>query len=216
MIVSIHTPKAGGTSTRKTLEKAFGIDAVYSDCVDDPSDPESRQYANFPDWMETRPDALPRKVQVVHGHFHPLKYARLADVFWTTILRHPVSNIVSIYNYWLSIPPQPHSLHLKFKRNPVNLLEFAKIETFRYLYTKTYFGGWDMGSMNFVGSHENRTRDLQTLGEMLGVAFETDLHANDTEDWGMKFDRNIDANTHAALSDILAEDIAFYQEHVVS
>jgi len=128
-----------------------------------------------------------------------------------TFLRHPVDNILSIFNYWLSIPTQPHSLHQKFKENPVDLLEFSKIESLRYLYTKTYFGDWDMKKFHFVGSHENREADLGRLGERLGVAFDPSIYVNPTTDWNPVKKPAVDDETLAELAEILADDIALYE-----
>jgi len=212
VIISIHTPKAGGTSILKTLQSAYGEEAVHRDYLDDPSDPESRQYVEKNVWLDARPTTLPETISVVHGHFRPVKYAAFDNAFWMTFLRHPVDNILSIFNYWSSIPVQPHSLHRKFKENPVSLLEFAKIDALRFLYTKTYFGDWDMQQFDFVGSHENRQSDLGLLGERLGVEIDPSIYVNPTTDWNPVEKPTVDSQTMQTLSQLLADDIALYEK----
>lgn len=216
MIISVHTPKAGGTSTLKVLHRAYGENAVHSDIKDDPSDPASAQYCDHENWLAQRPTSFPEHIKVVHGHFRPLKYAAFSQAFWFTFLRHPVDNIISIFNYWSAIPVQPHSLHQKFKQNPVGLIEFAHIEPLRYLYTKTYFGDWDMATFNFIGSHENRAADLLRLGDLLEVSFDPEVYENRTDSGNATEKPTIDSATVETLSDILGEDIDFYQRHALS
>ena len=216
MIISIHTPKAAGTSTLKVLQNTFGANAVLCDYQDDPSDPKSTQYTNETNWLNSRPRSIPSNIAVIHGHFRPLKYQYYLDEFWFTFLRHPINNIISIYNYWLAIPEQPHSLHRKFKTRPGGIGVVAKIETFRYLYTKTYFGGWDMNSIDFVGSHERRSSDLKRLGVILNVSFDLITYENRTTSTNVTKDNACTPKTHSILSAILADDIKFYERNALS
>ena len=212
MIISVHVPKAGGLSTLKMLQKAFGEERVLNDWIDDPGDPKKFKDQQSESWMASRPTELSQEIEVVHGHFRPIKYALIPNVFWFTFLRHPVDNILSIYRYWTIIPEQPHTLHRKFKRNPVNIIDFAKIETFKHLYSQVYFGGWDMDKMDFVGTHERRNECFSQLGKMLGIVFDVSIYVNKTLS-NDALRETIDQRTHSLLTTILKDDIAFYERY---
>jgi hypothetical protein len=74
-VVSVHFPKAGGSSLRRSLVMAYGDDAVFFDYADDPADPCSR-YSLDPDGCRTatKDRGFDSRVRVVHGHFSPSKY----------------------------------------------------------------------------------------------------------------------------------------------
>src|SRR5262249_37714095 len=100
-VISVHFPKAAGSSLHQSFIAAYGNDAVYIDNIDDPADPCSLYNLD--------PDACGCKAQknssilgarVIHGHFHPSKYEFVKHAKRITFLRHPVDNLISIYYYW--------------------------------------------------------------------------------------------------------------------
>lgn len=217
-IISIHVPKAGGTSTLTTLKQAYGDDHVLEDYGSDPGNPISPCNLDPEGWLAYRPINIPENIIVVHGHFKAQKYDLVKDAFRFTMLRHPLDNVISIYCYWRAIPPQPSALHQYFCMQNMTVIEFAKLPLIRNLYGETYFGGWDMKRLDFIGRHETRSHDLQRLGRLLGIDIDTSVHLNVTPSDEIEVSREKilgDRKVCAQLMNILAEDIRFYEMYAI-
>lgn len=198
-------------------QQAFGADHVLMDYVDPPANPSAEFLIDPVGWSARRPTALPEHIRVVHGHFRPQKYDLIKDVFRMTILRHPIDNIISIYFYWRAIPPQPNAVHQYFLKRKLSILELAKLPIMQNLYTDTYFGGWDMRGLDFIGCHENRIECISKLGKILGIRLDATLHLNKTSPHEIDTDRERimnDKKTLVTLQKLLASDIAFYEKWV--
>lgn len=214
-IISIHTPKAGGTSTLNLWKQAFGADRVLMDYDDPPANPSASFIIDPTGWAAQRPTALPERIQVVHGHFRPAKYDLIQDAFRLTMLRHPVDNLISIFFYWSVIPPQPNAIHQYFLRNKLDVLGLARLPIMQNLYSETYFGNWDMRNLDFIGRHENRVDDLSRLSKILGVCLDGTLHLNETSPTKVNADKEVilaDMNIMTTLRRLLSSDIAFYEK----
>src|SRR5437588_8173170 len=100
-VVSIHVPKAGGTSLVRSIIAAYGPTAVRLDYEDDPSDP-CCSFNLDPDGCCERTRLVPfdPTVRVVHGHLPAAKYAHLPDALRITFLRDPITNLISIHRFW--------------------------------------------------------------------------------------------------------------------
>lgn len=74
-IISVHFPKAGGSSTKKSLIAAYGQEGVYFDYEDDPKDPVCQFYLD-PAGCRIKANKIVDKpmIRVIHGHFNPSKY----------------------------------------------------------------------------------------------------------------------------------------------
>lgn len=214
-IISVHAPKAGGTTFLELLRQAYGEAEVLLDNADDPANPDSGFRLDPHGWDLRRPLALPPGVRAVHGHFHASKYDKVPDAFRLTFLRHPVSNMVSIYCYWRKIPPQPSGLHQYFRQQELDLLQLARLPLLRRLYSETYFGGWDMGRMDFIGRHEAREEGLMAVGARLGLSLDAGLHLNKTASKADPEREALLADTRlmARLTELLDDDIRFYETH---
>lgn len=216
VIISIHAPKAGGTTMLAAWQQAYGKGHVLLDYADPPADPSADFVLDPVGWAERRPTGLPPNIKVVHGHFKPQKYDLFGNAFRCTMLRHPVDNLISIYLYWRKLPLQPYAnaLHGYFLRNQLSIIELARLPIMQNLYSQTYFGGWDMRRLNFVGAHENRTDDLRRLSNMIGVTIDLSLHLNTTEPAGDNLEKQAilsDQPLLRRLRDLLTEDIDFYE-----
>lgn len=216
IIISIHTPKAGGTTMLAAWKKAYGEDRVLMDYDDPPANPSASFIIDPIGWAERRPTVPPLDIDVIHGHFKPEKYDLFGNAFRCTMLRHPVDNLISIYLYWRKLPLQPfaNALHGYFLKNNLSIIDLARLPIMQNLYSHAYFGGWDMRRLNFVGAHETRTEDLQRLSDMIGVTLDSGLHLNTTEAAGDNLERNTilsDQLLLGRLRDLLGEDIKFYE-----
>lgn len=212
-LISVHTPKAGGTSIRLSLEKAFGA-GFCSEYSDDPANPASERNIN-PARFFSRCREFPENVQCLHGHFHPGQFNLRQDVFLFTMLRHPVDNIISIYTFWKNLESQGQPLHDYFLREKLDIIEMACLPILRWLYSRTYFGGFDMGRFNLIGQHENRKEALERLSAAMGVYVDEDNHDNRSprsqEREILTSNPMIIQRLHAILSD----DIRFYENYCV-
>jgi hypothetical protein len=198
-VVSVHFPKAGGTSLSNQFVNLLGNNVAF-DYGRGPLMPAGYELADFPSGK-----------RMVHGHFRACRYAS-TDAYWITFLRQPVSNVISIYNFWQTLPEQGNPVHARFLRERPSLLDFAKFPGISALMSETYFGGFDMNRFNFIGFHETRQADIPRLGKELGLPLDASVHDNKTV--GPAWDSHDDINNRTAsrLQDLLYADVAFYDK----
>jgi hypothetical protein len=196
-VVAVHFPKAGGTS----LLQQFGAALRSQMAMDYSADPLAGPCPQR---------AFPAGKSMVIGHFRADRYDA-ADAFRMTFLRHPVSNLISTYFFLKTVPDRGHPMHHRFLREEPTLIDFARDERMRFLMTRTYFGGFDMGRMDFIGFNETRAQDLGRLSGLLGIPLSAEVHANKTAFGEAFLAAQNDRKLHADLADILAEDLGFYE-----
>nr|WP_156886323.1 hypothetical protein [Pseudomonas alcaliphila] len=212
-IISVHTPKVAGSTFLEQLRSVFGDANLLLDYSDDPADISSRWNID-PESYSLDPIVSIAPYCVVHGHFHPGKYSKIDDAFRLTFLRHPVDNVISIFRFWSANPSEMWGspLFRYFKENNLSVHRLAMLPAIRFLYSKTYFGGFDMRRFDFVGDYSEYPSELQRLGGRLGVTFDSALRLNVTP--AIKEGvLNLAPADICSLSDILAEDILFYEQY---
>lgn len=207
-LISVHVAKAGGSSLLKIFESRFG-DQLLKDYAENPADPLSPRNLD-PERYFARQTRIHDGIACVHGHFHPGKYAIPANAILSTILRHPVENMMSIHFFWKTLGPGHDPLHDYFLRHNLTLLDTAKLPLLRHLFSKTYFGGFDMGRFNLVGRHDNRDAALTKLGTLIGGTFAGDTHENVTQPTQERQEAGSNPHMQRALADILIDDMRFY------
>jgi len=216
MLVSVHFPKAAGTSFLELLKQWYGADAVLADVVDDPADPCGRYNLDPEGFLQaTERLELQTGLDVVHGHFHPSKYRSLRGATWITWLREPIENLLSIYYYWKKVAPG-HGLHRYFLERDLDIVQTAQLPTLRHLMSGVYFGGVDMGRFIFIGRHERLDSDCQRLARLLGKPNVKMPHTNPNPDPSYSAERErimADARLLERLRDLLADDIRFYERY---
>lgn len=208
-LISIHVAKAGGTSVYGALQTAYGPNLLV-DYRDDPANPLSPRNID-PNRYFGRAQTIPDNVECVHGHFHPAKFRYTESDFLFTLLRHPVDNLISIYFFWRQMARQGAPLHDYFLDNELNLLDTARLPLLRRLFCGTYFGGFDMARFNLIGRHEDRAPALQTLSRETGRFIDHRLRANQTPQTDERAETSADPKLRRKLTDILADDIDFYE-----
>src|SRR5262249_31928136 len=158
-LISVHFPKAAGSSLAGALRSQFG-DALALDYHHDPVNPDHP--------LSERP-ALAEGARAVHGHFRWDRYIEHRNAFRLTFLRDPVADLTPTYTYWPSLPSQGTPTHDRFLSEQPSILDFARSYwPLRRLMSVTYFGGTDIKSFDFVGFYETRVRDLDRLSKQLG------------------------------------------------
>jgi hypothetical protein len=199
-LISVHFPKAAGSSLQRQFLSLLGNE-VELDYGHDPLTGEGDQLGAFRAGK-----------RIVHGHFKANRYAHVA-AYWLTFLRHPVENLISIFYFWQSLPPERgHALHSRFLREKPSILEFAKFPGINTLMSETYFGGFDMRRFNFIGFYETRQPDMTRLAIELALPLRPALHENKTTGSAERDELMRDPPVLHRLRDVLSADVSFYEK----
>ena len=214
-LVSVHFPKASGTSLRSELFTAFGEANVFCDYASDPVDPDCDFYRDRDRFMRTRlRDLLPYKA--VHGHLPIIKYDLLPAAYRVVMLREPVENLISIYCFWRSLFDTPlagHSIYQYAKAQRLSLLELAEIPRLRWLMSRSYFGGFDMRRFDIIGSYDKRIEFFTRISTAIGKTLHVDTRENATAASEERNNVACDTKLIARLRYLLQDDIRLYELH---
>ena len=197
-VVSIHFPKAAGSSLQVQLVKLLA-DRVVLDYTHDPLTTSGAETTQFPNGK-----------RIVHGHFCAQRYASV-NAYWMTFLRHPVDNLISIYFFWRALPVPGHALHARFLRERPSIPEFAMYPGVTRLMSETYFGDFDMSRFDFIGFYQNRDADIPRLAKDLGLPLMAGVHENRTNETIERRELEADVPIRRRLTGLLAADVAFYE-----
>lgn len=203
-LVSLHVPKAMGTSMRLALETIYGRDKVAID------------YNTFLDADEECHDLLhiPETARVVHGHFPARRYERLPADVRVTFLREPVDRMISHYYFWRRHVRHHHPVHDRMVAEQWSPETFAAYPAVRYFYSRTIFGGADMGRFDLIGAVARVERDWPRLLDLIGKTGSLPReNINTAPCYAAERDALVnDSRRIARLRDLLAADIAFYEK----
>lgn len=212
-LISVHFPKASGSSFRAALVAAFGQSAVLGSYDCDPLDPANPMWT-CPDWFLRRRPLEVRPYTVVHGHLPITKYDLLPSAYRVVVLREPVENLVSIYYYWKSLFDTEFTAHAIFefvRKQRLSLLEVAEIPCMRHLMSRTYFGGYDMRRFDVIGTHDNRTAFVDAVSNLIGVPLSAGIRENVTPPSEERDNVLADSRMMAKLRHLLQDEIRFYE-----
>ncbi len=198
-LISVHFPKAGGTSLATQLQKLLP-DQVEVDYQHDPLSAAGHETAAFPAGK-----------RVVHGHFRPGRFIG-SKACLCTFLRDPVDNLLSIYFYWRYTPKHGNEVHDRFLAEQPDIIDFARFSVFSRLMSETYFGGFDMSRFDFIGFHETRTHDIAALGAFLELPLRSEVHENSTPPMAERDALRADSVVMREVRDILLDDTKFYEK----
>lgn len=150
-------------------------------------------------------------IRGVWGHVHPSRYSDWCDLLFT-ILREPIDNLISIYFFWLDLPPSG-PVHTKFLEEKPNIEEFAKRYPMKSLMSQEYFGDFDMGRFDYVGFHDLRRDAFASISNLIGVHLDCGLHLNKTNVSHLNARQEIatDSRLIASLRTTLGADVRFYE-----
>lgn len=204
-LLSLHVPKAFGTSIGEALAHHYGRARIFED------------YGAF---IEDKPPldkpVLPASAAVVHGHFRAARYAELAARRRIAFLREPVRRTISHYFFWLVEPRHGNGVHDRLLDEHLGLLDFARLPPIRWFYSDTVFGGCDMVSFDLVGVVEDLGRDWPLFQRLTGITAPLP-HANRNRYPGYaEVAKRVlnDATLMRELRRILADDILLYERFV--
>jgi len=169
MIISVHLPKAAGSSFKASLGLYFGS-SLLLDYEDLP--------INMPPFQRNRNALISGlenaerdfgEVKCIHGHFMPAKYL-LRNTFkplkFVTWMRNPVERIVSHYyfwqrNYWPEAPP----LHKRIVEEKWSLEKFCLSEEMQDLYHQ-FLWGFPLHNFEFIGITEHYEEDFMFFSQV--------------------------------------------------
>jgi hypothetical protein len=202
-LISVHFPKAAGTSLGAMLRSYFGSD-LFTDYDHDPVNPNH-------DLNES--PRLPPGTRAVHGHFRGDRYQSFRSAQHITFLREPVDNLISIYYFWRTTPAHGNAAHDQFLVERPTIFEFAQYGPCRQLMSDSYFGWLDLNIFDFIGFYESRIEDLLTMSKMLGVPVDKNIYMNRSSDTepGERSALKACVKSIATLRALLSGDIAFYE-----
>lgn len=214
VVVSVHIPKAAGSSLLQQFKDSLGERKILLDYEDDPVDLRSRACIE-PEAYALNPIRSISPYKLVYGHFQPAKYDGLFGAFRMTFLRHPVDNVQSIFRFWSAHSRETWDSPIfhYFKDNELTLERFASIPRIRYLYTQTYFGDFDMSRFDFIGDYARYDDELFRLGGSIGIELDPAVRLNVTQSYIDEKQSELwkcDGDGQR-LEEILKEDIAFYE-----
>src|ERR1700722_7843018 len=212
-LISVHFPKASGSSFRLALEAAFGHPAVLRSYDCDPLDPANPMWI-YPHWFSRHRPRDVKPFAVVHGHLPIVKYELLPSAYRVVMLREPVENLISIYYFWkhlISIGYRAHALFEFVKDQRLSLLEVAEMPSMRRLMSSSYFGGYDMARFDVIGTHDNRTAFVEAVSKLIGVPLSAHIRENVTPTSEERDNVLADAKVNARLRLLLQDDIRFYE-----
>jgi hypothetical protein len=210
IIVSVHFPKAAGSSLSAAFQDYFA-DGLLLDYETDPLDP--LHFRNIaPHLYPNGGVSIPKTIKAIHGHFHPNKYISFTDAYRVTFLREPVENLISIYYFWRLYNEKSHGVFRCFKQLKPDIFEFAEFPGVKRLMSQTYFGDVDMDSFDLIGFYDRRNVDLLTLSNDTGITIDPELYINETNDMERKSREAImtDRVAMERLRSSLSDDCAFY------
>ena len=182
----------------------------YSDA---PLHPASRRNL-APKLQRAQPHRIPPGVKAIHGHFRGDAFQDPRVSFRFTFLREPVSNLISIYFYWLALKRGDHPIHNLFLDEKLSILELAQVPIMRTMMSSAFFGDVDMARFDFVGFYDRRELDLSRLSVMTGIEMDASLSLNHMPDGFVKERKAMLHNEQlmGALRDELSEDCRFYEK----
>ena len=196
-LVGVHVPKTGGSSLLVGLNQHYG-DWLFHDYGHDPGNPTH---------SIDQPPVLGIYTKAVYGHFRADRYLGYSPQCLFTFIRDPVELLVSVYFYWKTSRQEGNPEYLKFVDERPTLMEFAARSGRAYV---SYFGGIDLGMVDFIGNHATYDNDLETLGRLTGIGFPR-VRLNVFEPSSERLEVEADGVLMGRLKDLLRNDYATYE-----
>lgn len=157
LILSLHIPKAAGTTLIHAYRNAFGDRVLYHNA--------------HPDIVYTTPRVdLEKSYDIIHGHLDMSRLVEMidADTKIVTFLRDPVQRVVSSYQYHLN-PQVQNDIATLVRSTNMGLMEFADMPGQKDLQSRM-IRPVGRHRLDFIGFSETFRASLEQLSRCIGVA----------------------------------------------
>lgn len=168
MHIFVHFPKAGGSSIRAALKKAYGKrlfeDYDYRALPEYTSPDYKKIRERVHEEAKQKRGELEAKYDVIYGHFRADKYNFFGESARRSIIfREPISRLCSEYYYHIKMDS-----FKKRKQEGISLLEFAELPD-QINYYNTYLGGLPLEQFDFVGLVELLPLSIELYRRKYGI-----------------------------------------------
>jgi hypothetical protein len=170
MIISVHIPKAGGTSFKLFLHENFKTIDDYGDIPLNKSEidrqEKATEFSRAFGKIKQYKLAL-RNIECIHGHFLPVKYEKLIGKnHFVTWLRDPLERLASHYYFWQREfdPLNSPALHQKVILENWTLEQFCLSDELRNIYAQ-FFWNFPIENFDFIGIVEHFEDDLNDFAD---------------------------------------------------
>jgi hypothetical protein len=174
MIISLHTPKAAGSSFKKLLEKEFSH-SLISDYKDKPFNKNVERRIEDVKFKRRKLKYFYKLyykcigIECIHGHFLPYGYdiyLNNPDTKFITWLRDPLQRLASNYFYWFRAYNKNKSgdLHKKVVGENWSFEKFAFSEEMKNFYNQFLYK-FPIENFDFIGLTEFFEDDLKYFSE---------------------------------------------------
>lgn len=174
MIISMHTPKAGGSSFKILLENHYKgrFLADYGDLPINKGFDERTRNAKFfhrKFKLYNKHMFNYKKIECVHGHFMPYKYSSLLgkkDVFFVTWLREPIERMASHYSYWNRTFNKDTTapLHKRVVNENWTFEQFCLSDEISNMYSK-FLWKFSIQNFDFIGILEDYEEEVKCFSK---------------------------------------------------
>ena len=156
-LISIHVPKAAGTSFKGILEYLYGRSLL----------PIYQNELNKKIWNHERIE-ISQKYRAIQGHFPATQQLleSFPDAKLISWVRHPLNRLVSYYYYWLQRPGHNNPNHDRFIKEKPSLVEFSSWE-FMQGELNSYFQV-PIEQFDYIGIVENYEESFKRMSKILG------------------------------------------------
>ncbi|MDE0952831.1 MAG: sulfotransferase family 2 domain-containing protein [Halioglobus sp.] len=167
MIISLHSPKAGGISFKELLHTHFGTGFMpdYKDRPISKSLGERRaDVKQFHERFELeKANYKKTNVQCIHGHFLPYKYSKLIsdpNTIFVTWLRDPLERLASHYHFWQRDYNEETAgaLRKKMMKESWSFEKFCFSEDVKNIYSQ-FLWSFPIEQFDFIGITEHFDSD---------------------------------------------------------
>ena len=151
-LLSVHIPKAAGTTFREVLSGVYGVGRVFED------------YGGTP----VAELQIADTIRVIHGHFLADKYSeRFPTARRIVWLRHPLFRLISEYFYAQTLQDRTNPAHAQLLDQHLSLLDFAALPAMQNTIS-IWLNNVSLEGFDFVGIQEFYPQDLYDLQQHLG------------------------------------------------